>query len=269
MFEIRALTCGYDKKIVLKDINLRIDNMDITGIIGPNGSGKTTLLRAMSGGLKAEKGKVFLEGRDVSRMGKGELAKKIAVVSQNFEPGGMSVEEFVLLGRIPHFGRFQFLETEKDLRIAARCMESTGIFSLRKEMLSEISGGERQLALIAKALVQEPKLLLLDEPTAHLDIAHQVKILDLISRLNKELTLTVVMVMHDLNSAGEYCQKLVLINGGRVHKTGTPSEVLTYQIIEEVYKTVVVVEKNPVSSKPYVLTISEKERKREKDEYKG
>ncbi len=262
MLEIKNLICGYDAKFLLRDINLRIEGKELVGIIGPNGSGKTTLLRAITRVLKPKKGGIFLEGKNTSQMGFRELAKRIAVVSQSFETGFMSVEEFVLLGRIPHFERFQFLETKKDLEITRRCMVLTDTLKLKDQPISEISGGERQLALIARALVQEPKLLLLDEPTSHLDIAHQVGILDLISRLNKELALTVVMVLHDLNLASEYCHRLVLINGGRIYKIGAPSQVLNYQIIEEVYRTVVVVEKNPISSKPYILVVSEEERQK-------
>ena len=125
--------------------------------------------------------------------------------------------------------------------------------------MSEISGGERQLASIAHALTQEPILLLLDEPTAHLDITHQVQILELIKRLNRELGLTVLMVLHDLNLASEYCSRLVLLNRGCIHKTGPPEEVLTYRTIEEVYKTVVVVEKNPLSGKPCIFLVTEEE----------
>lgn len=248
----------------MRDINLKIESQELVGIIGPNGSGKTTLLKAITRVLKPKKGEIFLTGKNTAQMGFKELAKTIAVVSQSFETGFMSVEEFVLLGRIPHFARFQFLETKKDLEIAERCMALTATLKLKSQPISEISGGERQLALIARALVQEPKLLLLDEPTSHLDIAHQVEILDLIARLNKELALTVIMVLHDLNLASEYCQRLVLINEGRIHKTGAPSQVLNYQIIEEVYKTLVVVEKNPISSRPYILIVSEEERQKSK-----
>ena len=262
MLEIKNLTCGYDTKFFLKDINLRIEDKELVGIIGPNGSGKTTLLKGMTRVLKPKKGGIFFEGKNIAEMGFGELAKKIAVVSQSFETGFMSVEEFVLLGRIPHFKRFQFLETKKDLEITRKCIELTGVLKFKDRPMSEISGGERQLALIARALAQEPKLLLLDEPTTHLDITHQVGVLDLISRLNKELALTVIMVLHDLNLASEYCHRLVLINEGKIHKIGVPSQVLNYQTIEEVYKTVVVVEKNPVSSKPYILVVPEEERQR-------
>ena len=262
MLEIKDLTCGYDSKFVLQDINFRIDSKEFLGVIGPNGSGKTTLLRAITRVLKPWKGSIIFCGKDIAGMGFKELAREIAVVSQNFEAGFMTVEEFVLLGRIPHYEKFQFLEAKKDIKIAKKCMCLTDTFRFKDCLLREISGGERQLALIARALTQEPRLLLLDEPTAHLDITHQVGILDLIRRLNKEFDLTVIMILHDLNLASEYCHRLVLINEGRIHKIGLPEDVLDYQVIEEVYKTVVVVEKNPISSKPYILIVSEEERQK-------
>jgi len=262
VLKIKDLTCGYGSKFILENINLDIKDRELIGIIGPNGSGKTTFLRAVTRVLKPKKGEILLEGEDIQQMRFRELAKKIAVVPQGFGGGAMSVEEFVLLGRIPYFRGLQFLETEKDFEIAKKCMVLTDTLRLKSRLIDEISGGERQLTLIARALTQEPKLLLLDEPTAHLDITHQVQILDLISKLNREFGLTVIMVLHDLNLASEYCSRLVLINEGRVYGTGLPEEILDYQIIEEVYKTIVVVEKNPVSSKPYILVVSEEERRR-------
>ena len=144
-------------------------------------------------------------------------------------------------------------------------MSLTGILKLKKQEMNQISGGERQLVFIARALAQEPRLLLLDEPTTYLDITHQAGILDLIRKLNREFEITVIMVLHDLNLASEYCQRLVLMNTGRIHRIGAPEEVLRYEIIEEVYKTVVVVEKNPISSKPYILIVSEEERQKRKN----
>lgn len=262
MLDIKDLTSGYDSKFFLRDIDFNVGHGEFVGIIGPNGSGKTTLLKTITRILKPRKGSIAFEGKDVAQMEFKELARKVAVVSQNFENGVMTVEEFVLLGRIPYYGKLQFFETKKDIEIARKCMNLTGTFKFKDSLMSEISGGERQIVLIARALAQEPKLLLLDEPTAHLDIAHQVNILDLIKRLNKEFKLTVIMVLHDLNLASEYCQRLVLISEGRIYKIGTPQEILDYKIIEEVYKTVVVVKKNPISSRPYMILVSEEERKR-------
>jgi len=269
MLEIKNLSCGYDSEFFLQNINFKVEEKEIMGIIGPNGSGKTTLLKAITRVLKPKKGEILLQGRDIWQMGFKELAKKVAIVPQDLQLNSMCVEYFVLLGRIPYFKKFQFWETKQDLEIAQRSLELTDTFKFRDRSILEISGGERQLVSIARALAQEPKLLLLDEPTTHLDITHQIRILDLIRRLNRELGLTVIMVLHDLNLASEYCQRLVLINEGRIHKIGLPQEVLDYKIIEEAYKTVVVVEKNPISSKPYILIVSEEERRKEKDETKG
>ncbi|MCM8787478.1 MAG: ABC transporter ATP-binding protein [Candidatus Omnitrophica bacterium] len=268
LLQIKDLSCGYDsifnfgiqKKIefVLKDINLIINKGEIVGIIGPNGAGKTTLIRAISRTLKPKKGEIFFDGKNIWKMNFRESARQIAVVPQNFSGLDMTVEEFVLLGRIPHIKKFQFFETKKDLQVAQNCMELTDVLKLKDQLISKISGGERQLALIAKALTQQPRLLLLDEPSLYLDITHQVRILDLIKRLNKEFELTVVMVLHELNLASEYCERLVLLNEGKIYKTGSPQEVLDYHIIKEVYKTEVLVEKNPFSSKPYILLVSQK-----------
>lgn len=256
MLEIKDLTCGYDSGFMLKDINLQIEQGEFTGIIGPNGSGKTTLLKSITGLLKPKSGEILLQGKNIRSRGYKELAKELAVITQGVEGNYMTVKEFILLGRTPYYKRFQIFETKNDIKIAEKYMDLTDISKYKDHPMNEISGGERQLALIARALTQQPKLLLLDEPIAHLDITHQVKILDLIKKLNKESGLTVLLVLHDLNHAGEYCDKLVLINNGKLHKIGTPEDVLTYQIIEEVYKTVVIVEKNPLSKKPYVLAVS-------------
>jgi len=263
MLEICNLSCGYDSKFFLKDINFKIEEKDFVGIIGPNGSGKTTLLRAITKIIRPRQGKVLLEKENIEDLSFNELAKKIAVVSQSFNIDlKMSVEEFVLLGRIPHRGKMQFLERKEDEQAGEEAMRSTGILRFKERLMGNLSGGERQLVIIARALAQEPRLLLLDEPTSHLDIAHQVRILDLIKKLNKNKGLTVIIVLHDLNLAGEYCDRLILMNDGLMYKVGIPEEILTYQIIEEVYKTVVIVKKNPLSSKPYTLLVSEEERKK-------
>ncbi len=260
MLEIINLTCGYGSKAVLYDVNFKINRGEFLGIIGPNGSGKTTLLRALSRVITPITGRIFFEGRDIRTITARELARRIAVVSQTSPLNDMSVEEFVLLGRVPHYRGFQFFETKKDREVVARAMDLTGISALKDRAVSQISGGEKQLVFIARALAQEPRLLFLDEPTSHLDITHQVGILDLVKRLNREFDLTIIAVLHDLNLASEYCHTLALINRGRIHKTGRPDEVLDYRTIEEVYKTIVVVEKNPISSKPYILLVPEDQR---------
>ena len=246
---------GYHKEIIVHDVSFEIARGDFLGIIGPNGSGKSTLLRLLTQVLPLERGDVELNGEKISRMSVRELAKKVAFVPQDtFIHFPFSVEEIVLMGRIPHLKRLQF-ETQKDFLIVENAMTLTDVLPLRRKEIDELSAGERQRVIIAKALTQEPVLLFLDEPTSHLDIGHQVQVLDLLKRLNREKQLTVVIVLHDLNLASEYCDRILLLNEGKVFKEGSPEEVLTYANIEAVYKTVVVVNKNPISSKPCVLLV--------------
>jgi len=255
LLKINNLSGGYHEKTIINDISLEIQSGDFTGIIGPNGSGKTTLLRLASRILKPKKGNIVFQGKDIASMRSKEFSKRVAFVQQdtliNFS---FSVFEIVLLGRIPHLGRLDF-ETKEDIEIANSALRMTDTAKLKDKNINELSAGERQRVIIAKALAQEPVLLFLDEPTSHLDIAHQIQALDLLRKLNRANKLTIVMVLHDLNLASEYCNRVILFNEGRIFKEGTPHEVLTYQNIEAVYKTVVVVNNNPINSKPYVILV--------------
>ena len=258
MLKLKNLTCGYGS-FLLEDINFEVNSSEFTGIIGPNGSGKTTLIRAISGLIKPMKGKIIYQGKGISKFSFKELAREIAVVSQDsYFPDGIKVRDFVLLGRIPHFKKFQFLESSRDFEIAGKAMELTGTIEFKDRLLKELSGGEKQLVLIARAVAQEPKLLLLDEPTTHLDITHKTKTLDLIKMLNRKFGLTVLVVLHDLNLASQYCSKLIILNKGKIYKTGRPSEVLTHKIIEDVYKTPVIV-KTSLNHRPYIFLVSREE----------
>lgn len=256
-FQIENFSCGYSGKFVLEDVSFETAKGDFVGIIGPNGSGKTTLFRGISNELPALDGSTKLNGRFIQKMSLKEKAQNVAVVTQNIEVGSMTVEEYVLMGRIPYRSQFQFFETAEDIAIAKKYMELTGVTRLKDKFMNALSGGEQQLAGIARALTQDPQLLLLDEPTSHLDITHQVQILNLLRRLSRELGLTVLMIIHDLNLAGEYCDLLIMMQKGRVRKKGTPSEVLNYADIEAVYDTVVVTRTNPISGKPVVFLVSE------------
>lgn len=261
ILEVNGVSAGYES-FCLDNINFKVEKGDMLGIIGPNGSGKTTILRTLTRILKLKRGDILYQGKSIAGTSFKELSKTIAVVSQNPEVSHLTVEEFVLLGRIPHFKKFQFFESSYDLKIALKNIELTGISDFRYKQLGELSGGERQLAFIARALCQEPELILLDEPTTYLDITHQVGILDTIKRLNRDSGLTVIMVIHDLNLASEYCNHLILMNNGKIHSKGKPKQVLNYKTIEEVYQTVVLVKINPISDRPYVFLVSEEYRKK-------
>lgn len=255
MLGIEDLVCGYGDRIVVRDINLKVNKGELVGIIGPNGCGKTTLFRAVTKVLRPRQGRVIFNGRDIDGISYKELAKQLAVVSQDGMAEGIGVEDYVLFGRIPHRKRFQFLESQYDIDTAKKAMELADVAGFSKRSLDELSGGERQRVFISRALAQEPELLLLDEPTTHLDIGHQIEILELLRTLNRDKGLTILIILHDLNLAGCYCDRLVLMNEGRIYKEGGADNVLTYQNIEEVYKTVVVVEESPVTGKPYIFVV--------------
>jgi len=253
--KVNSLSGGYRNRAVIKDISFSVTRGSFLGIIGPNGSGKTTLLRLLTRAIPIDSGGVRLEGKSIAGMDSKEFCRQVALVPQetivNFP---FSVFEVVLLGRIPHLKRLQ-PETKKDRQIASDALAMTDVGHLEDKRIDELSSGERQRVIIAKALTQEPALLFLDEPTSHLDIGHQIQVLDLLRRLNREKHLTIVMVLHDLNLAAEFCNRIILLDKGEIFKEGSPEEVLTYQNIEAVYKTRVVVRENPYSHKPFVVLV--------------
>lgn len=257
MLEINNLKFNYNKNFKLENISFKLEKNCIFGIIGPNGSGKTTLLRSIIKLIHINSGEIIFNKQNILEMTQTEIAKNICYVNQNpMRDFKISVLDYVLLGRIPHRQKFQFFESKIDIQKSIEAMEITDTIHLKNRAINNLSGGELQLVVLAKALAQEPKLLLLDEPTNHLDIAHQIQILDLLKKLNKTQNLTIIIVLHDLNLASEYCEKLLLLNSGTVHMNGSPREVLTYQNIEKVYKTVVIVKDNPISKKPCIFPIS-------------
>ena len=256
-FDIEDFSCGYEK-FRLSEIGFSLEKGTFAGVIGPNGSGKTTLFRGITGILPTLSGTIFLKGRNIHSIPLRLRSRNIAVVSQFVDADQISVEDYVLMGRLPYYGRFRFFETRDDIFLAHKYMELTDIIQHKDKLMTELSGGEQQRAAIARALTQQPELLLLDEPTSHLDITHQVKILNLLQQLNDETRLTVLMVIHDLNLASEYCDQLILFDHGKVFTQGKPEEVLSYKTIEQVYKTPVVTQTNPYSGKPVIFLVSQK-----------
>jgi len=256
-FNIQDFSCGYPS-FRLSGVSFSLEKGGFAGIIGPNGSGKTTLFRGITGILPTLEGAIRLKGKSMKSLSLREKARQIAIVTQTADADRISVEDYVLMGRLPYYKQFQFFESRNDLDIARRYMQLTGIAHHREKLMTELSGGEQQRAAIARALVQEPDLLLLDEPTSHLDITHQVKILNLLQHLNTAMGLTVLMVIHDLNLASEYCDELILFNQGKIFTQGKPAEVMTWETIEQVYQTPVITRINPYSGKPVIFLVSEK-----------
>lgn len=256
IIEVREIKFRYSTDWLLNGLSLSVDQGEIAGLIGPNGSGKTTILKLLSKVLKQEDGSIWLMGRDIASMKQREIARMMAVVPQGTSIAfPFTVREIVLMGRSPHLGLLQ-MERKSDLRIADNAMALTDTLEFADRSIDELSGGERQRVIIARALAQNPKIMLLDEPTSYLDINHQVEIFDLIKRLNSESNLTVVIVSHDLNMAAEYCDRLILLKNGRVYKDGSPVEVITEANIREVYEANVVVSDNAITGAPHIIPIS-------------
>ncbi|MFA7653312.1 MAG: ABC transporter ATP-binding protein [Candidatus Omnitrophota bacterium] len=255
LLKIANLSAGYFGEDIIKGISLEINAGDFIGIIGPNGSGKTTLLRLCSKVLHPRKGKIYFDNNDIFAMDLKGFCRKVAFVSQDISTGfSFSVMELALMGRIPHLKRLQF-ETKKDIEICERALALTDSSGLKEKIVNELSAGERQRAIISRALAQEPVLLLLDEPTAHLDIGHQIQVMDLLKKLNHRNNLTIIMILHDLNLASAYCNRICLLDNGNIFKEGQAEDVLTYENIEAVYKTVVLVNTNPVTGRPNVVLV--------------
>jgi iron complex transport system ATP-binding protein len=236
----------------LAGVSFAIEAGEVFGVIGPNSAGKTTLLRLLTRVVAPHRGEVRLDGRPIGRLGHAELARQIAVVPQDTpRPFPFSVEQLVLMGRYPH-GPGRYFESDADRVEARAAMAATGVLHLAALPLEQLSGGERQRAMLARALAQQPRLLVLDEPTSHLDLRYQAETAALLQHVNAERGMTVLLVSHDLNLAAEVCDRLLLLGGGRVAHVGTPAEVLRRERLESVFGCAVVVDVSPESGRPVV-----------------
>ncbi len=252
MLSVRNVSAGYSSKSVLHAVSLEVARGQFVGLIGPNGCGKTTLLRVASGILRPTSGEVLVAGESIRRIARRTLAKTMACLHQDLSLDlPFTVREVATMGRWPHLSRLGW-ERGEDHQAVEHAMALADVSHLGDRPITEISGGERQRAFIAMCLAQQPQVLLLDEPTAHLDIAHQLSLLDLIRGLNREAGMTVLAVFHDLNLASEYCERLVMLAHGAVDAEGAPDAVLTAERIAKVYGASVLVERNPVSLRPRI-----------------
>jgi iron complex transport system ATP-binding protein len=253
--ELRAeeLSLGYGTEEVVHDVDLVIPHRRITAIIGANASGKSTLLRGLARLLKPRRGAVYLDGRRIHRMNTLELARRLGLLPQEpISPDGITVRDLVGRGRYPHQGWFRQW-TRADEAAVARALDETGIADLVDRRIQELSGGQRQRVWVAMALAQETDLLLLDEPTTFLDINHQIELLDLLIRLNRDGGKTIVIVLHDLNLACRYADRVVAMKDGRIVAEGDPSAVVDGALVREVFGVSCEVISDPVSGAPLVI----------------
>ncbi|TFZ40376.1 ABC transporter ATP-binding protein [Soehngenia longivitae] len=262
IINLNKVEFGYGKQKVLKDINLTIEEGQFLSIIGPNGAGKSTLLKVINNIYENYDGNISIYGKNIRDYTRKELARIVSFVPQDtyldFE---FSIEELVFMGRYPFQKRFQN-DGKYDYDISYRAMALTNTLEIKDRLITQISGGERQRALIAKALAQDPKIILLDEPTSHLDINHQIEVLELLKELNKKQNLTIISVLHDLNLASRYSDKLVLLKDGQILKSGNVDEVLTASNIENAYNTRAIVELNKFTNSLFVTPIELKKREK-------
>lgn len=247
------LNCGYPGRTVLENISLDITKGSILGLIGPNGAGKSTLLNTLARMLRPQKGKIILAGKDLWKISSGEAAISLAFTPQ--DTGStlpLTINQFVQLGRAPHRGWLLPL-TGEDRKIIDESLEKTGLTELRNRYITELSGGEQQRAALARVLTQEPEILMLDEPTSHLDIKYQTEILEMVADLAHNHGISVIISIHDLNTAALYSDKLALIGKGGIAAYGTPEEVLKVDILSEIYNTPVLVTNHPLFDTPMVM----------------
>lgn len=253
MLSATGLHFAYGDKKVLIDIDLELLPGQLLGLIGPNGSGKTSLIRSLSGILKPASGSIWLADRNLSEFSEQERARQIAVVSQSTQlPPAFTVFETVALGRTPHLRWLGRLGLH-DLDIVQQAMQSSEITQLSDRRINELSGGEQQRVLLARALAQDCPILLLDEPTAHLDLRHQLNLLSLVRRMAHEQNLAVLVAMHDLNLASLFADHLVLLVDGHIRASGSPSDVLTTETLQNAYQVPLQVHQNPQHGSPWVV----------------
>lgn len=252
--DVKDLSFSFGAVQVLKDISFEVSDGEFLGLMGPNGSGKTTLLRTMTSYLPSDARAILVDMKPLHTLSNKEIARTFGVVPQSSSTDfPFTAFDIVMMGRIPHMRTRLGGEGKEDDEAAVSAMKRTNSWYLANRRFSELSGGERQRVVIARALAQQPKALLLDEPTVYLDISGQFDMMDLIKRLNKDEGITIIAVLHDINLAARYCDRIALLNQGRLEAIGLPKEVLTPEIIQSVYGVEVAVRKDPFTHAVYVM----------------
>jgi len=259
MLEGRKLTVSYEHRVAVADVSLTLKTGEITGIIGPNGAGKSTLLRALNGQLRPSSGTILVNGEPLERLNRRSISRRIAVVAQEAELRfPVTVLEFVLGGRFAWATNAGWgWETERDLEVAQAVLHETELTELSGRLMNELSGGERQRALMARALATEAPILLLDEPTANLDLSHQATLLALVRNRCDRQRASALVVTHDINLAAQFADNILLMKDGKTVHAGTPEEVLKPQILQEVFNVRVLVDAHPITGGPRVTPVHE------------
>lgn len=253
MITVKQLAFSYGNAFHLRDISFEVPNGDFLGIIGPNGSGKSTLLKLLSKVTAATGGVIEIDGKNLNEIPLRILAQRMAVVGSEAQFAfPFPVEDVVMMGRIPFLGRFN-PPSQRDRMKVEEAMEKTEARQFRDRFVHELSSGERQRVMLARALAQEPQILLLDEPTAHLDLHYEIEIFKTLKSLNETEKLTIIAVSHNLNLIAEFCKRILILQGGESRKLGTPREVLTAELLEDVFRIQCRIDTNPFSQSPTIV----------------
>lgn len=256
LIETFGLKCGYEGREILKGITISLLPGELIGLLGPNGAGKSTLIKALSKILRPIAGTIYVEGEDIESLSFKDVAKRVGVVPQEtLLDYNFTVYDVVMMGRNPYISRFKG-ETKLDKEIVLEAMKSTNTLEFADRSITELSGGEKQRVILARALAQQPKILLLDEPTSHLDISYQIEMLNLIKRLIKEKNIGALSALHDPNLASQFCDKIILMKDGKIYDFGTPKEVLTSKNLKDVFNIDVIVKQHPIYDSVYILPLS-------------
>lgn len=252
------LTLAYDKKPIIQSLNLEIPTGQITVLVGANGCGKSTLLRGLARLLKPQTGMVYLDGKAMTKLSSQTVAKRLGILPQSpTAPEGLTVKDLVAQGRYPHQTWWQQWSKEDEYQVE-KALAITGMTNLAERDLDTLSGGQRQRGWIAIAIAQNTDILLLDEPTTFLDLAHQIEVLDLLTQLNQEEGKTIVMVLHDLNLSCRYADYLVAMREGQIYTAGTPTEVMTEKMVQDVFNLKCRIVPDPVTATPMCVPLSQR-----------
>lgn len=255
MIRAEHIRAGYEDKIIIKDLSLEINKGEVVSILGPNGCGKSTLLKTLSRIIKPTNGDVFIENTSIHKMKNKTVSQKIALLSQhNTAPQDVTVKQLIYYGRFPHKKWYE-VRNQEDEEIIEWAVKHTGLEDYKDRQVNALSGGERQRVWLAMALAQKPDVLLLDEPTTYLDLSHQLELMELVEEINQKLKMTIIMVLHDLNQASRYSDRLVIMKSGEIVADGVPKDIICEELIRKIYRIQCDIDVDPISQKPRIHPI--------------
>lgn len=255
MIKINNLKVGYENRIIIEDLSLEVKRGEVISIIGPNGSGKSTLLKAIARFIKKDNGEIYLLDKLLDNMKNNDISKAISMLSQqNSSPNDITVKELIYYGRTPHKKWYE-QRNKDDEEIVNWAIKNTGLENYKNRKVAMLSGGERQRVWLAMSLAQKTEVLFLDEPTTYLDMCHQLELMELVREINSKFNMTIIMVLHDLNQAARYSDRVIIMKKGKIVADGSPEEVIVKDIIHEVYNVKCCIGKDPISNKPHIYPL--------------